>query len=566
MMKIDLRIILFLLFIGFISLVYAQQKPVKKPNIIFILADDLGYMDLNIYATKTLGTPASAQFYETPNINKLAAEGMAFSQAYSNPLCSPTRASIITGKYAAKLGFMTATAGSASTFYNRGEVPTKGFTEQNAMWGDKIDIQQALINGYTNIALPSGQPQDNSVNETSIAEALQSYTSAFLGKWHLGGHGSEGYQPHDQGFKEIAYFDAGSSPYYNWKKDWDRKDKQFPKMRQQVLMQGISGKPTGKEYLTEDLTEQALNFIDDQIAAKDKKPFLLYFCEFAVHSPLQAPKALEDYFIKKATKGWNGHTNATYAAMIKTLDESVGKIMAKLKETGLDDNTVIVFMSDNGGIAYDAKSVHGLTTSNAPLKGSKAMMYEGGIRVPLIFWQKNKIKANQWCNVPVHCADIFPTLLQLAGQKTDTFKIDGMSLKPLFSDALNVKKGYTRNTFYWHYPLNVKVDDPDDGLALTPHSAIRKGDYKLIFDWYGRLKLYNIKTDISEKNNLAFAKPALTKELFANLINWSDKNVENKYIPTLNLAYNPAKESRTVPFVDLYAAFKQGKDIIKLAH
>lgn len=566
MMKVKLKIILLTFSIGAISFVNAQKKLLEKPNIIFVLADDLGYMDVNAYATKTLGVPASKQFYETPNIDKLSSEGITFSQAYANPLCSPTRSSIITGKYAAKLGFMTATAGNASTFYNRGETPPKGFLEQDAMWGDKIDIQQALKNGYTNIALQSGQPQDSGVNETTFAEALHGYTSAFLGKWHLGGHGSEGYQPHDQGFKEIAYYDAGSSPYYNWKKDWDRKDKQFPKMRQSVLMQGTSGKPTGKDYLTDDLTEQAINFLDDQVAAKEKKPFLLYFCEFAVHGPLQAPKNLVDYFDKKRTKGWNGHVNPTYAAVIKTLDESVGKIMAKLKETGLDNNTIVVFMSDNGGVTYDAKTAHGLTTSNAPLKGGKAMMYEGGIRIPLVFWQKNKIASGQWCNVPVHCADIFPTLLQLAGQKTDSFKIDGMSLKPLFTDPLNIHKGYTRNTFYWHYPLNVKVDDIDDGLDLTPQSAIRKGDYKLIFDWYGRLKLYNIKKDISEKTNLAFTKPTITKELFANLINWLDKNVEKKYIPTVNPEYDPTKESRKVPFVNLYKAFKEGKDIFKLAH
>ena len=551
---------------GFSCTVHAQVKPGTRPNIIFILADDLGYMDLNAYATKTLGTPASAQFYETPNINRLAAEGMAFSQAYANPLCSPTRASIITGKYAARMGFMTATAGSASTFYNRGEKAPPGFKEQDALWGDKIDIQQAWINGYTNIALPSGQPQDSGVNETTLAEALQGYTSAFIGKWHLGGHGSEGYQPHDQGFHEIAYLDAGSSPYYKWKNEWNRKQKQFPKMRQAVLMQGRPGDSTGRDYLTDDLTTQAENFLVEQAAAKQKKPFFLYFCEFAVHSPLQAPKTLEDYFANKKTRGWNGQRNATYAAMIKTLDESVGRIMAKLRATGLDENTLVVFMSDNGGIAYDAKSTNGLTTSNAPLKGSKAMVYEGGIRVPLILWQKNQPNKGAWCDVPVHCTDLFPTLLRFAGQKPDVSTIDGRSIKPLLTDPLNKKGAYIRNTFYWHYPLNVKVDNPDDGLSLTPHSAIRKGDYKLIFDWYGRLGLYNIKKDISEKNNLAFKLPAITKQLFADLMVWLDKNVDKKFIPTLNPDFQPEKESRKVPFVNLYAAYKEGKDIIQLAH
>lgn len=186
-----------------ISFIGSAQNKSDKPNVIFILADDLGYMDLGAYAKKVSGVPVISQFYETPNIDKMIKEGTAFTQAYANPLCSPTRASVITGKYASKLGFMTATAGSASTPYNRGEKPEPGFTEQNALWGDKIPYEQALINSYTNIVLPSGQPQDNGVNEVTLAEALKDYNSAFLGKWHLGGHGSEGYQPHDSGMVEI---------------------------------------------------------------------------------------------------------------------------------------------------------------------------------------------------------------------------------------------------------------------------------------------------------------------------------------------------------------------------
>jgi arylsulfatase A-like enzyme len=194
------------------------------------------------------------------------------------------------------------------------------------------------------------------------------------------------------------------------------------------------------------------------------------------------------------------------------------------------------------------------------------MVYEGGIRVPLIFWQKGKIKAGQWSDIPVDCNDIFPTFLQFAGQQIGPLPIDGMSLKPLLNDPKNTKKQYSRNTFYWHYPLNVKVTSVEDGLDLTPHSAIRKGDFKLIFDWYGRLKLYNIKDDIAEKNNLAFTKPALTNELFADLIHWLDTNVAAKYLPTENPAYKPEKESRNAPFVNLYKGFKEGKDVVKLAH
>ncbi|MBE0654953.1 MAG: hypothetical protein IH594_14220 [Bacteroidales bacterium] len=143
--------------------------------------------------------------------------------------------------------------------------------------------------------------------------------------------------------------------------------------------------------------------------------------------------------------------------------------------------------------------------------------------------------------------------------------IDGESLIPLWSDPLNLEKNYSRNTFFWHYPFNVSVKNPDDGFPLTPHSAIRKGDYKLIFDWHGRLKLYNIREDLSETTNLAKIKPELTRELFSELISFLETNVEKRYWPVLNPDYNPAEEVRDAPFVDLYKAFKEGKDILELA-
>jgi arylsulfatase A-like enzyme len=538
----------------------------EKPNVIVILADDLGYTDLNCFAAKVTKTPANKQYYETPNIDKLAKQGVAFQQAYACPLSSPTRSSILTGKYASRLGFMTATAGNANTYYAQGVEPPEGFHEQDCYWSDKTAGVSALTNGTTLIALPSGQPQDKGRDEITFAEAMKDYHSAFLGKWHLGGHGSEGYQPHNQGFEEIAYFDSGSSSFFNWQKTWNRTEKFFPKMRQAELTQGKSGIKKDIPYLTDDLTQRALDYIDDRTATNDGKPFLLYFCEFAVHTPIQAPDETIKYFENKTTKGWKGHNNATYAAMIKHLDISVGKIMDKLKEKGIDKNTIVIFMSDNGGITVGKGGDETPITNNSPLKGQKANVYEGGIRVPLIINYQGHVSAGKWSNIPVDCNDIFPTLLELTGQPKATHQIDGQSIAQLLTDTKNKNKSYTRDSFFWHYPLTVIYKNTEDGLPFTPHSAVRKGDYKLIFDWYGRLRLYNIRKDISETTNLSKKMPEKTNELFVELINYLEKNVEKKYWPTPNPAYNPAKELRKVAYIDLYKAYKEGKNNAELAN
>lgn len=543
------------------NLAFSQKKS-SKPNIVFILADDLGYTDVNCFATRATNTPAGKQFYETPNLNKLAEQGVSFSQAYACPLCAPTRSSILTGKYASRLGFQTATAGGANTYYVQGILPPAGFHEQDCYWTDQLIQPQALLNGNTLIALPSGQPQDKGRNEITIAEALKGYHSAFLGKWHLGGHGSEGYQPHDQGFEELAYFDSGGSPFFNWRKLWDRKEKHFPKMRQKELLQGKAGEDKGIDFLTEDLTERALDYIDRQAKSSDGKPFFLYFCEFAVHGPWQAPDSTIQRFNKKPTKGWKGHMNATYAAMVKHLDVSVGRIMQKLKDAGIDENTIVIFMSDNGGITVGSGGNHEVITSNSPLSGQKANVYEGGIRVPLIISYKGKITGDKWCDIPVDCNDLFPTLLELAGEPKATHQIDGQSITGLLKDPKNRQKSYTRDTYFWHYPLSVIYKNPVDGLPFTPHSAVRKGDYKLIFDWYGRLNLYNIRKDISEKNNLATQMPDKTRELFAELMYYLEKNVEKKYWPTKNPDYDPSKEIRKAPYADLYSVYKNGGDLL----
>lgn len=540
----------------------------KRPNIILILADDLGYMDIQEYARKITGEDKDKMYYETPNLDKLVNKGVAFSRAYACQLCSPTRASILTGKNAARLGFTTATPFSR-TYYNQGmQAPEGSYIHDVLYHGDKIDIEQALINGSTNTAIPAGTVYDNGGDEVTIAEALPDYNSAFIGKWHVGGHGAKGYSPADQGFQPIAWFDAGGSAYFNWRTAWNnRLTKQVPNIPQDELYMGDAGEETGEIYLTDDLTEQALRYIDKR--ADIDQPFFLYFCHFAVHGPWQGQKEVMEYFDIKDTKGWNGHKDSRYAAMIKSMDTSVGKIIDKLETTGLDENTLIIFMSDNGGIDNDVEP-NGFITDNSPLTGGKACLTEGGIRVPLIFWWKGKIAGGKWSDVAVDCTDILPTIVEAANYNTDRFYneigIDGRSILPLLDDTKNIRKGYQHDTRYWHYPFNVIYKNPFDGIPLTPHSAIMERDYKLIFDWYGRIKLFNVREDVSESNNLVSQMPEKTNELFDKLIKWLDANVKETYWPHMNSGYNSQSESHNVPFVDLVKIYRNGGNVAKAAN
>ena len=538
-----------------------QEKTIKatKPNIIFILADDYGIVDTQGYAQKFSNTPLDSTFYETPNINKLMDEGVSFSQAYANQLCSPTRASILTGKYAGRLGFTTAMP-PRETYYNQNLPIPEGYMPHDVLeHKDDIKIQQALINGISNSAVSVGSSYDNGRDELSIAEALKDYHSAFIGKWHIGGFGAKGYQPTDQGFEALAYYDAGGSAYYNWENSWNNKIKsRFPKMPQAESEMGFAGKLTSEKYLTDDLTKQALHFLDKQ-AKESKKPFFLYLSHFAVHTPYQGKKDEVTYFENKKTKGWNGHKDPVYASMIKSMDRSVGAILDKLSKTGLDENTLVIFMSDNGGIESSI-TPRGDGTDNSPFLGGKACLTEGGIRVPLIFKWKGKIEAGKWVDIPVDCTDIFSTILAAAGYDSEAIskenQLDGQSVLALLSDRENSKKTYTKTAHYWHYPFNVIYNSPYDALPLTPHSAIREGDYKLIFDWYGRFHLYNIKADPYEKIDLAKQNPELTEQLHKKLMEWISTHIDERYWPSLNPDYDKTKESRTTPFVDLFSTYK----------
>ncbi|MBK1827676.1 sulfatase [Haloferula rosea] len=511
-----------------------HASPSKSPNIVFILADDLGIMDVNAYAVR-LGSRKEAELvYETPNLDRLVNQGVAFSQAYANQLCSPTRAAIMTGKIAARLGVTTATP-RTPTYYNQGRPVPDGFSPHDAFsHQDAIRRTLAWGNAHAKTAISPELP--------TLPKVLSGYDSAFIGKWHLGGHGAEGMQPGDHGFTEIAYLDSGASSYFNWRPSWNQKKLPFPKMPQKESAAGKAGAPTGEDYLTDDLTVQAVTYLKERAKTPDQ-PFFLYFCHFAVHTPIQAKQDDVDHFSKKPQLGNGGHDNPTYAAMVKSLDESVGAILKALGETGLADDTLVVFTSDNGGVEYTDPAA----TDNAPFKGGKACLYEGGVRVPLVYFQPGRFDQSAWCDAVVDCTDFLPTFAALTGNPIPA-DVDGQSILPSLE---NPAAEQPERTLYWHYPFNVIVKHPDNGFPLTPHSAIRVGDMKLIWDWHGNLELYDIPADPFEEKDLSEEKPELTDKLFQQLKSWIKANVEPRYLPRLNPRYEPENEERE-PFKNLW--------------
>ena len=454
------------------------SEPKSKPNIVFILADDLGWADLGCYGST---------FYETPNLDNLAKEGMRFTASYAaSSVCSPTRASIITGKYPARLNLTDWLPGRG----NKADQKLKG-----------PDISQSL------------PPQ-----EFSFAKALKSdgYRTAFMGKWHLGE--SPECWPEHHGFDvNIAGCGAGQphsyfSPYG------------FPN-----LPDGPAG-----EYLNDRLTEEALKFIE----SSKKTPFLLFLPHYAVHLPLQAKSESVERFNDKAA-GLPSHpkefikdygrqvrqvqNNATYAAMIESLDQSVGQIMNKLTELGIDTNTIIIFSSDNGGTSTSKDS----PTSNLPLRGGKGWPYEGGIREPLIIKWPGVTRPDSLCRAPVISTDFYPTLLEMAGlPPLPKQHLDGVSIVPALRG-----KPLCKRSFFWHYPHY-------SNQGGSPHGVVRSGDYKLI-EWYEdmRTELYNLAKDLGEQHDLASTMPEKTLRLRTELHDW--RKEVNARMPIKNPNYVP---------------------------
>lgn len=457
---------------------YAQEHRLKKqPNVVFFLVDDLGWADIE---------PFGSTFYETPNLNRLAEEGMKFTDAYAvSPVCSPSRASIMTGKY-----------------------PVSTHTTD---WFGAPQPQDVKKNPGLRARFPllpaSHQPY-LSLEEVTVAEALKQagYKTFLAGKWHLGE--DEKYWPEHQGFEINKGGYYSGHPNLNKAQGFNGYFSPYGNPR---LKDGPEG-----EYLPMRLAEETNKFIE---ANKDQ-PFFAYFSLYSVHTPLQASEELiEKYKKKKERMGLKDEIsreakqsvrmsqgNIVYAAMVEAMDQAVGKVLDKLEELHLDDNTLVIFFSDNGGLS----TAEGSPTSNVPLRAGKGWMYEGGIRVPLLIKWPGMVKPGSKSSTPVIGNDFYPTLLQAASlplmPKQHT---GGKSILPL----LKGRKMKDRPLF-WHYPHY-------GNQGGSPASAIRNGDWKLIH-WYvgDRYELFNLKNDLSEKTNVINEFPKKARALKRKLERW----------------------------------------------
>jgi arylsulfatase A-like enzyme len=467
------RFPILILCILFVSLgAWTNKNEKDQPNIVFIVVDDLGYSDVGYMHQKTE--------IQTPNIDQLAKNGMVFSDAYAAaPVCSPTRASMMTGKYPATLKLTCHIPGMGMEKYLK--KLSEGKKRKEAYFLDHLPTE-----------------------EVTFAEVLkqQGYATAYIGKWHLGGEGSayskngivnSAYHPDKQGFD----INIGGCAYGQPKSYFDP-------YRNGTITDRKEG-----EYLTDRLGDEAVMFIEQN----KEKPFFLNLATYTVHTPLAAP-------IENVEK-YNGNK---YFAMIEKLDQNVGKVMDKLKELDLLENTIVFFYSDNGGL-----------WGNPPLKGKKGTLNEGGIRVPMIVNYPQKIKAGSNCDVPVTSVDFFPTFLELAGVSPSNYpEVEGESLLPL----LRKKKGFPNRAIYWHFPHHRK-----EGLSMG--AAIREGDWKLIKEFESEeLYLYNLKEDLGEENNLSEEYPEKTNYLLTKLERWQQK--VDAEMPQSNEEYVPLQAATKI--------------------
>ena len=445
----------------------AARAASPPPNFVFILIDDMGWRDLGCYGST---------FYETPQIDRFAAQSVRFTNAYAAcPVCSPTRASILTGKYPARLHL---------TDYIPGRAQWPAARLLKAPFLDHLPLE-----------------------EMNLARALKplGYASASIGKWHLGG---PPYYPDRQGFDlNVGGTDKGQPPTYFG--PWN--------------LPNLENGPKD-EYLTDRLTVEAAKFIE----TNRSRPFFLYLPEFAVHLPEQAKPALVERYRRKADPA-NPQHDPVYAAMIASLDENIGRILKKLDDERLAHRTVVIFMSDNGGLVYEGNRQQPVT-SNAPLRAGKGHLYEGGIREPMMIRWPGVTRAGAVCDVPVSSIDFFPTLLEIAGVRVDpAWSVDGVSLVPLLRRS-GVPR---REALYWHYPHY-------SNQGGVPSGAVRAGDYKLI-EFYedGRRELYNLARDAGESDDLASKDPARAARMAAMLAEW--RQSVHAVMPAVNPNYDPAK-------------------------
>lgn len=448
--------ILLAIFLAAVTLA-AQQRP----NVVFVLVDDMGYADTSPYGNS---------YHKTPHVAELARNGMRFTQAYAAaPNCSPTRASILTGKWPARTGV------------------TQYLPGNHFPWAKLLQAE-----------LPPGLPLD----ETLLAEPLHAagYSTASVGKWHLGGGP---YLPEKRGF-DLNF--AGGH--------WGSHNSMFAPYKGEPILSD----PPGTF-----LTDRLWTFCDAFLEANQESPFFLYLPLYSVHAPIEAKQSRIDGYAGRSDP--TGRNNATYAAMVEGVDWIVGQLTAKLDALGLSQNTAVFFFSDNGGVPSRA--------FNGPLRSGKGWLYEGGIREPLIVKWPGKIAVGAVESTPVTSIDFYPTILEMTGAAdAEGHQFDGVSLLPLLTGAGSLEP----RTLYWHYPHYSNAGSP-------PSGAIREGDLKLI-EWFedGRLELFNLGADVSERHDLAQERPAEARRLHAKLAAWREQVGAKPALPNPN--YAPAKVKR----------------------
>ncbi|MEQ8786951.1 MAG: sulfatase [Pirellulaceae bacterium] len=445
----------------------AAAREKRPPNVLFILIDDLGWADLGCYGNK---------FHETPQIDGLAKQGMLFTDAYAaSPVCSSTRCSLMTGKYSATVGI--------------------------------TDFIPGHWRPWEKLVVPPIK-HELPLEEVTLAEPLKAkgYATCYLGKWHLGG---ASHYPDKQGFDRTIV--AGGGRHFG-----------------NALSGDVNMKLPQDEHLTDYLTDQALDFID----AHREQPFFVYLSHYAVHIPLEAKQTTIKKYEAKAKrmneKQIAPKSHPTYAAMLENVDENVGRLLAKLDEWELADNTIVIFFSDNGGLIQRFDKAGPKVAPQDPLRDEKGTVYEGGIRVPMLVRWPGVVEPGSRCDEPVTSADFFPTLVEFAEAGPHArHEVDGKSLRPL----LTQQGAFERDAIYFHYPHYHHMD---------PAGAIRAGDLKLVehFD-DGQLELFNLRNDLSESNDLAAEMPQQAKKLQQQLAAWR-KRVGAR-MPTPNPDYDPAK-------------------------
>lgn len=469
--------------LAFATTLGSSEGAPARPNILFVLADDLGWSDLGCYG---------ADLHETPNLDRFAQESVRFTNAYAMSVCSPTRATLMTGKHAARLHFTIWAEGAES-----GGPKNRKLLGAESIW---------------NLA----------ESEATLPEYLREadYLTALVGKWHLGDW---------QHYPEVNGFDINiggtnwGAPQTFW---WPYRGRGRFGDEFRYIPHLEFGKPG--EYLTDRLTEEAIKVIDQ--ARSGAKPFFLYLAHHAVHTPIEAKPDDVAHFEAKLRDGMN-HRHAVYAAMTKNLDDNVGRILDHLKQSGLDEQTAVVFASDNGGYeGFDKPgSARIPVTSNAPLRAGKGSLYEGGVRVPLMIRWPGISRPGGICHEPVSLTDMLPTLLAATGRPAAATAVDGCDLTPLLRDP-GSKLG--RDALFFHYPHYYH--------NTSPVSAVRAGDWKLL-EYFedNHVELFNLRDDLGERRDLAGVMPDRAEALRGRLHAWRES--VGAALPTANPEFRGAK-------------------------